>query len=172
MAPMSQQKVLFALGANVAGPWGAPAETLTRAVDALAAAGVENLTASRQIVTPAWGKTDQSDFVNAVAGGSVPAAMAPLALLAVVKAIERAAGRQPGERWGPRVLDIDILDFDGTVLGWDRPHDPAAPAELVLPHPLLHERPFVLVPLAEFAPTWRHPVLGETATELLARLAG
>jgi 2-amino-4-hydroxy-6-hydroxymethyldihydropteridine diphosphokinase len=94
--------------------------------------------------------------------------MAPARLLRLLKHIERRAGRKLAPPLSPRPVDIDILDFGGRRLNW-----PALRRErgrLVLPHPLLHVRSFVLVPLAEVAPTWRHPVLGYQARTLLARL--
>lgn len=92
-------------------------------------------------------------------------------LLRQIKAIESAAGRVgQRRRWDARELDIDLLDVGGEVSGWDVPHDVARPQPLVLPHPMLHLRPFVLVPLNELAPDWRHPVFGMTASALLARL--
>jgi 2-amino-4-hydroxy-6-hydroxymethyldihydropteridine diphosphokinase len=86
----------------------------------------------------------------------------PLRLLRITQGIERELGRQPAARWAPRVIDIDVLAFGDVVL--DTP-------ELTLPHPQMHRRRFVLAPLCEIAPHWRHPRLGVTAVELLAALA-
>ena len=83
----------------------------------------------------------------------------PHALLALLKRIEVSHGRRPGLRWGPRTLDLDILDYDGRVL---------VTPDLVLPHPFVAERAFVLVPLAEIAPD--HRVAGRSICELLTRL--
>ncbi|MBV1705449.1 MAG: 2-amino-4-hydroxy-6-hydroxymethyldihydropteridine diphosphokinase, partial [Hyphomicrobiales bacterium] len=91
--------------------------------------------------TAPWGPVAQPDFLNACA--IVETALAPRDLLALCKAAERAAGRLVRERWGPRELDVDILDLEGVAL--DEPG-------LTLPHPRLFERAFVLVPLAEIAP--------------------
>jgi 2-amino-4-hydroxy-6-hydroxymethyldihydropteridine diphosphokinase len=96
------------------------------------------------------------------------ARVAPATLLRLVKNIERRAGRRLGVPWGPRPLDIDILDYGGRQVGW-----PARRRErgvLVLPHPEMHRRAFVLVPLLEVAPRWRHPVLAISGRSLLARI--
>jgi len=93
--------------------------------------------------TPAWGVTDQPDFINAAA--TLETELAPHALLARLKAIEAEIGRVPTFRWGPRAIDLDILDYDGVRL--DEPG-------LTIPHARLHERAFALVPLAQIAPAY------------------
>jgi 2-amino-4-hydroxy-6-hydroxymethyldihydropteridine diphosphokinase len=100
-------------------------------------------------VTKPWGRTDQGDFVNAVA--EVETHLGPRELLSRVKAIEDRLGRRPGPRWGPREIDIDILLYGNEVVKED---------DLVIPHPCLCERAFVLVPLAELAPDLVHPETG------------
>ena len=80
----------------------------------------------------------------------------------LLQATERQFGRVRGEPNGPRILDLDILDYHGEVM--DTP-------SLVLPHPRLHERRFVLMPIVDIARDWRHPILGLTAAQLLARLS-
>jgi 2-amino-4-hydroxy-6-hydroxymethyldihydropteridine diphosphokinase len=166
---VDDKKVLLAFGANLAGAWGEPAEAITRALTELPVRGVAIERVSAMILTEPMGQPGQARYANAVAAGET--ALTPEALLGLLKELEHAAGRRPGPRWGPRALDIDILDYDGRVLGWDRPHDPKHPAHLVLPHPELHKRDFVLVPLSEIASTWRHPVSGETPGALLHALA-
>jgi 2-amino-4-hydroxy-6-hydroxymethyldihydropteridine diphosphokinase len=94
--------------------------------------------------------------------------MAPAALLRTLKRIERRAGRRLGRHWGPRQLDIDVLDFGGRQIG--NPHGHRRRGQLQLPHPEMHRRAFVLLPLREVAPSWRHPRLGLTVSALLARL--
>ena len=150
--------ILIGIGSNVSGPWGPPAATVARALAALDEAPLRLVKASRPIVTAPFGRTDQPDFINAVA--EIETGLEPPALLAHLHAIERRAGRRRTLRWGPRTLDLDLLDYDGLVL----------PDHPVLPHPGIPERSFVLGPIAEIAPHWRHPVLHETAATLLARL--
>ena len=109
--------------------------------------------------TPPWGFTDQPDFLNQALFAETT--LAPLALLGYIKQIEEKVGRKKTFRWGPREIDIDILDFGGQVHELD---------ELTLPHPRMHQRAFVLVPLADIAPGWIHPVLDQSAADLLAQL--
>jgi 2-amino-4-hydroxy-6-hydroxymethyldihydropteridine diphosphokinase len=117
--------------------------------------------ASSLYETSPLGKTDQPNFINAVA--RIETAMTPEALLGHLQQMELLAGRVRGERWGPRALDLDIADYDGAI----RKRPPP-----VLPHPAIAQRPFVLAPIAEIAPRWRHPILRKTAAQLLKELRG
>ncbi len=137
--------VALGLGANL----GDPAANVRRAVELLREAGLEFAALSSLYRTPPWGVTDQPDFINACA--LVRTAMQPLALLDLVQATEKDMGRRRTLRWGPRVIDIDIL-FDEDFMTW-------RDARLILPHPGLLERAFVALPLAEIAPDL---VIGET----------
>ena len=107
--------------------------------------------------TPPWGVTDQPAFLNMVVRAETH--LTPLALLALLKRLEAQLGRLPSIRYGPRKIDLDILFYDELIL--DTP-------ELTIPHPRLHERAFVLVPLADLAPSLVHPVLGRSIRDLLA----
>lgn len=129
--------VLLAFGGNL----GDPRATIRKALVRLGESGVRIDRSSSFYRTPPWGPVPQPDFVNACAAGET--ALAPLALLALTQSLERELGRVPAERWGPRAIDIDILDYDGRAI--DEPG-------LVLPHPRMTERAFVLVPLVEIAP--------------------
>ncbi len=153
---MQRVSALVAMGSNL----GDRAGHLLGAVTALARRPEVRLAGlSRVYETEPVGPPGQGPYLNAVA--ALETECDPQELLATLLAIERAHGRVRRERWGPRTLDLDLLDFGGRVL--ERPG-------LVLPHPRLHERPFVLVPLEEVAPGWRHPVFGRTAQELLEEL--
>lgn len=152
--------ILVALGSNRNGPWGNPRETVQRALRELDRNGMRLLRVSRLMLSRPFGVTHQSAFVNAVA--EVASHLPPEALLRRLHAIEREAGRRRGMRWGPRTLDLDLLDWHGVI----RP----APLRPALPHPGIAERIFVLQPIAEIAPRWVHPVLRRPAAGLLRRL--
>ena len=139
---------------------------IERAIAVLdAMSGVSVTRVSSLYSTPPWGLEDQPDFVNACA--LVETALSPEDLLAACKDLEMALGREPAVRWGPRVIDIDLLWMAGEVRDSEM---------LTLPHPRMTERAFVLVPLAEIAPeleiagksvsVWRGE-LGETGIERL-----
>jgi 2-amino-4-hydroxy-6-hydroxymethyldihydropteridine diphosphokinase len=158
--------LLLALGSNVAGPWGEPKATLQRTLRELEREGIEIIRTSNLYVTQPLGDTPQPRYLNAVLHAK--AAVAPGQLLRLLKRIERRAGRTATRAMAPRPLDIDILDYGGRRLGW--PPRPRQRGSLVLPHPEMHVRAFVLAPLQEVAPAWRHPVLGRSVKELLTRL--
>jgi 2-amino-4-hydroxy-6-hydroxymethyldihydropteridine diphosphokinase len=139
-------EVYLGLGANLGDRIG----TLRAARDRLAPA-VEVVRCSSLYQTPPWGVTDQPPFLNAVCYGRT--ALTPEQLLSFLKDLERDLGRTATKRWGPRAIDLDILFFDDLIL---------ATPTLTIPHSLLHERAFVLVPLREIAPDLRHPTLGTT----------
>lgn len=107
--------------------------------------------------TPPWGYTDQPAFLNQVMRAQTD--LAPQDLLLALKDLETRLGREPTFRYGPRLIDLDILFYDRVVL---------QSTALVIPHPRLAERAFVLVPLADLAPDLRHPTLDKTISELLA----
>jgi 2-amino-4-hydroxy-6-hydroxymethyldihydropteridine diphosphokinase len=144
----------IAIGSNRRGRHGAPAATVRAAA---AAIGAKRL--SRIRPTPALGPAGRG-FANAVA--LVESELDPPALLDRLKRVELDFGRRGGRRWGPRVLDLDLVLWSGGAWGGDG---------LVIPHPEFRRRRFVLEPLVEVAPGWRDPITGATVRQLLFRLA-
>ena len=133
--------VYIALGTNMGDRLG----NLQNAEAALLPA-VQVVAASSIYETAPWGYADQPDFLNQVLQGETE--LEPLGLLQYMKQLEIELGRKPSVRYGPRLIDLDILFYDDLML---------ETAELVIPHPRLVERAFVLVPLAELAPDLQHP---------------
>jgi 2-amino-4-hydroxy-6-hydroxymethyldihydropteridine diphosphokinase len=170
---LARGNILIALGANCPGPWGTAAETIAHALGEIERANVEVSAVSQFYETKAVGRARQPAYVNAVA--LIDTSLPPEALFRVLKAIERKAGRRGGRPWGPRTLDIDIIDYRGLIRHWrgQQPEFTAAGRRpLVLPHPLAHMRPFVLRPLLDVAPDWRHPVLKARARSLWQEAQG
>ncbi len=173
------QAALVAFGANVA----LDGKSLAGSVlDAAAALDAPDLTLRRiswLYATPCFPPGAGPDYVNAVALYDTDLDAA--AVLARLHGVEAAFGRDRAVRWGQRTLDLDLLALGDNVLPdvvtqdhW-RALDPAqqaqiAPDQLILPHPRLQDRAFVLVPMADVAPDWRHPRLGQTVLEMLSRL--
>ena len=140
-----------ALGSNI------DPETHLAAAVRLLAERVRITGASPVYRTPPWGVTEQAPFLNAVLW--VETGLEPEPLLDLLLDIERRRKRVRTVRFGPRTLDLDLLSYGERLLQTER---------LTLPHPRLHERAFVLVPLCDLAPGWRHPVLHRSAAHLLA----
>lgn len=149
--PGALKTAWLGLGANL----GNPEAQLAEARAALEARGINILRQSKLYHNPAWGRTDQPDFVNQVL--EIACELDPASLLAAIKAIEIQMGRQDTGKWGPRLIDLDILLYEDEVIN--------SPG-LCIPHPYLHLRDFCLLPLSELEPGLRHPVLHKTIQEL------
>jgi len=161
------ERVFLACGANIAGPWGRPAQTLGRIPAELAANGVTVVSGSPSYSTAPVGHQRQPRYLNFVL--EIRTGLPAGSLLRVLKRLERRAGRRPARHAGPRPLDIDIIDYPQVRTRWPGPRRRRA-GQLILPHPECHRRAFVLVPLLDIAPYWRHPQLQATGRLLLARL--
>ena len=143
--------VYLALGTNL----GDRMDNLRRAIAALSPS-VKVTALSSVYETPPWGYADQPAFLNMALAAETD--LEPLALIAFLKKLETYLGREKTFRNGPRLIDMDILFYDDLVF---------EQADLVIPHPRLHERAFVLVPLNDIAPDRMHPVLKRTVRDLL-----
>ena len=146
---MAKTSYAIALGSNRRSRYGSPAETVRAALERLAP-----VRSSAVHATPALGPAGRA-FANAVA--IVESDLEPDELLADLKALEGEFGRRGGRRWGPRVLDLDIILWSGGC--WEG-------SGLVVPHPAFRQRQFVIEPLAELVPVWRDPVSGATVRQL------
>jgi 2-amino-4-hydroxy-6-hydroxymethyldihydropteridine diphosphokinase len=151
--------ILIALGANIPSRHGNPEATLEAAKYALVFRGVRILSFSRIWLSAPVPVSEQPLYRNAVA--SIETQMTPQELMRVIKEIERDFGRHDAEKNAPRELDIDLLAYDDVVY---------TEGALLVPHPRMHSRAFVMMPLCEIAPDWMHPVLKKTASELAAFL--
>lgn len=152
--PPATEEAIIALGGNLGDILG----SFLGARDMLAAHSDIDLSASSMLYrSPPMGPQDQADYLNAVI--SVSTSLSPLDLLHCLQDIEHHFGRRrDGVRWGERTLDLDLVAHDDTRM---QSHT------LTLPHPGMQERMFVLQPLCDIRPGWRHPIIGKTARELL-----
>lgn len=148
--------VYLGIGSNL----GIREDNCLMAISLLEENGLKITKRSAMHETTPWGVRDQPKFINMAIEAETD--ISPLELLSLIKKIEGDMGRQPAIKWGPRVIDIDILLYGDMLL---------CEADLTIPHPLMQEREFVLRALSEIAPDIMHPVLGKTMKELFDALA-
>lgn len=151
-------QAILSLGSNL----GNRAENLSRATQLLTESVGTLVVCSAVYESEPWGFCSENSFANSVL--IIKTDLTPQTLLAETQAIERLMGRTEKSHAGQyhdRIIDIDLIDCDGQTL---------QSPDLTLPHPLMHQRPFVLQPLAEILPNWRHPIFRKTAKELLAEI--
>ncbi len=170
-----------ALGANLPSGEGSPIETLKAALDLLSRSEMMSVVSvSAFYRTPCFPPGTGPDYVNAAA--HLRSTLAPQEVLAALHEIEARFGRERKERWGMRTLDLDLIAAGDAVLPDLETHDrwrtlapesqkSAAPDNLILPHPRVQDRAFVLVPLRDIAAEWVHPVLNRTVEEMCSALA-
>ena len=155
---MSEAIAHLGLGTNLGDRWANLREALRLLAEE---PGLRLLRCSQVYETEPWGVADQPRFLNCAA--EVGVTLSPEALLARCKDVEEQLGRQPGLRWGPRLIDVDILLYDNQTVAL--PH-------LEIPHPRLHLRAFALTPLAELVPAAVHPSMGRSIGELAQESEG
>ena len=174
-APFRDQVVL-ALGSNQTSNLGGPKETVEIALATLAERLNRPLCNSRLFATPAFPEGAGPDFVNAAVAFETD--LCADEVLALCHEIEQSAGRMRDVRWGQRTLDIDLIAFGGTVLPNPEVHQhwrdlplvqqtQETPAQLIVPHPRVQDRAFVLIPMMDVAPDWMHPILNMTTRQML-----
>ena len=171
---------LVAIGGNLQFTSVSSAETILLAAERMREGGQRGVRLSRLYATPSFPPGSGADYVNAAAVVDA-GRFGPAEALNWLHGIEAEFGRERRERWGGRVLDLDLVAMGDEVLPDAATQDHwralpltdqrrITPGQLILPHPRVQDRAFVLVPLADVAPDWRHPRLNMTVTEMLARL--
>lgn len=156
MQTANLQTVYLLLGSNL----GNREEILIKAIKLIDEKVGVIISQSNKYETKAWGKVDQPNFLNIAIG--ITTNMMPLEILEQTQAIEERLGRVRFEKWGARLIDIDIIFYEQEIIH--------IPHYLHIPHPLVQERTFALVPLAEIAPDFIHPVLQKSISTLLQEM--
>jgi 2-amino-4-hydroxy-6-hydroxymethyldihydropteridine diphosphokinase len=161
--------LLVALGANLSNSAiGSPLDACEKALDCLTQRGVAVIKRSRWYRSAPVPRSDQPDYINGVA--LVSSALAPVDLLSLLHDIEAELGRKRERVNEAREIDLDLLCHGDQVIGW--PVSPVcANNGLILPHPRLHDRAFVLLPLRDVAPDWRHPVSGQGVEAMIRAIS-
>lgn len=150
----NEYRVFIGLGSNL----GNRTANLEKALKAIEDLLFERMTVSSFYETEAWGEKDQQNYINAVCQGLTH--LQPAILFSRLQKIESDLGKRKESRWGPRIIDLDILYFDQKII---------VEKDLIIPHPNMYLRNFVLTPLAEIAPEFVHPILMQTTKSLLER---
>lgn len=173
-------RILIAVGSNAGSTFGDPKATVSEVFHHLRKAGLSICAESRLFRSPAFPKGAGPDFVNAAVLAESP--LPADEILALLHRIESDFGRERITRWGARTLDLDLISFQEEVLPnqavfqhWvDLPlaeQKIKSPDQLILPHPRMQDRGFVLIPLADVAPNWLHPVFGKTVQQMVDGLS-
>lgn len=177
--PKIEHYCLIAMGANLPSATGTALETLEASLKLFLLESLQIVRISKWFSTPAFPAGSGPDFVNGAV--LVKTTLAPEKVLSALHRIEASMGRTREYRWEPRLCDLDLIAYDDLVLPdtetfekWSAleidSQQTETPGQLILPHPRLQDRSFVLVPLNDIAPDWRHPVTGFAVSEMLAAL--